>query len=270
MFTAALIVFREVFEIAIIVCIILAATRQVARRGLWIGSGIAAGGLLVGLLACFAPVVNQLASQLGQHVFHALILSIAALLIGWSVVWMQGHGREIAVRMKSVSAAVSSGQTPLYMLAVVTGLAVLREGSEIVLFLYGIFVSGEATVSEIAMGIVVGSAAGILTGVLMYWGMVRVPIKQLFSVSSALLALLAAGMAAKAVGHLVKANILPGLLNPIWDSSAILSQHSFTGRFFSIVVGYQDHPAGIQVLCYAVTLCIITLFFSRNNKLLKK
>lgn len=259
MFTASLIVFREVFEMAIIISIILAATKSVTGRGFWVGLGIAGGLMLVSVLACFAPAINRLATQLGQHVFHALVLFVASLLIGWSVVWMQQHGKEIAMRMKAVSQAVSSGQTPLYMLAVVVGLAVLREGSEIVLFLYGIFAAGEASFTDIAFGIMAGSVTGILTGFLMYFGLIRVPVKQLFTISSSLLTLLAAGMVAKGVGHLVKANLLPALINPLWDTSTILSQHSLLGRFLSIVIGYQDHPAGIQVIFYITTLVLIGL-----------
>lgn len=64
MFTAALIVFREVFEIAIIISVILAATRQVSYRGFWIGCGIAAGAAVVSLTACFAPFINEVATRL--------------------------------------------------------------------------------------------------------------------------------------------------------------------------------------------------------------
>jgi high-affinity iron transporter len=259
MFTSILIVFREVFEIAIIVSVILAATRQVAGRGYWVGGGIAAGTTVVGILACFAPAINGLATQLGQHVFHALVLFMASGLITWSVIWMQKHGREIAARMKEVSLSVSSGKSPLYMLAVVVGLAVLREGSEIVLFQYGIYASGEAGMSDLIMGTIIGTWLGVFTGLLMYFGLIRIPVKQLFSISGWLLAFLAAGMIAKGVGHLVKADILPALINPLWDTSAILSQKSLVGRFLSIVIGYQDHPAGIQVLFYVITLALISM-----------
>ncbi len=266
MFNAALIVFREVFEIAIIVCVILAATKQVRHCVWWIMGGIAAGSAIVGILACFAHGLVGIATQLGQHTFHALVLFIAAGLIGWSVIWMQTHGREIAMQMRQLSQSVNNGQKPLYMLAVVVALAVIREGSEIVLFLYGIFSTGEATVIDLVMGSILGTAVGALTGVVMYLGLIRVPVKQLFSVSGWLLALLAAGMVAKGIGHLVKASLLPALINPLWNTSNILSQKSLVGRFLSIVIGYQDQPAGIQVLFYVVTLILISMVIVKNNK----
>lgn len=259
MFTAAVIVFREVFEIAIILSIILAATREVARRGWWINLGIGAGIASVGVIALFAKEIVALATNLGQHVFHAVILLTAAALISWSVIWMQQHGRQMTTQMRDLTTSIKAGNTPLYMLAVVIGLAVMREGSEIVLFLYGIFATGEATIVDLLSGTVLGTAAGLILGLIMYLGLMRLPVKQLFSISGWLLALLAAGMVAKATGHLVKADLLPALMNPLWDTSSILSQKSVIGRFLSIVIGYQDHPAGIQVLFYAITLGLISL-----------
>jgi high-affinity iron transporter len=259
MFNATLIVFREVFEMAIIISVILAATRQVSHRGKWIMGGIGIGLVIVGIMACFAGAIVSVATQLGQHLFHALVLFIAATLITWSVVWMQKHGREIALHMKELSQSISQGQTPLYMLAIVVALAVMREGSEIVLFLYGIFSTGEASVLDLIMGCIMGTGLGVLTGMVMYFGLLRVPVKQIFSISGWLLAFLAAGMVAKGIGHLVKASILPALVNPLWDTSAILSQKSFVGRFLSILIGYQDQPTAIQVLFYVATLTLISM-----------
>lgn len=266
MFTAAIIVFREVFEIALIISIVLAATHQVARRGAWINLGVLAGLVAVAIMACFAKEIVSLATNLGQHVFHAIILLVASALISWSVIWMQQHGREMTAQMRDLSVAINTGTKPLYMLAVVIGLAVMREGSEIVLFLYGIFATGEATIMDLFMGSVLGTFAGVALGLLMYLGLVRLPVKQLFLISGWLLALLAAGMVAKATGHLVKADMLPALINPLWDTSSILSQKSVIGRFLSIVIGYQDHPAGIQVLSYVATLGLISMTMLPKRK----
>lgn len=260
MFSALLIVFREAFEIAIVVTVILAATQQVARRGVWIAAGIASGLVSVGILACFAPLINQLATQLGQHIFHALVLFVASFLIAGSVIWMHRHGREMTMRMKQISQSVSLGQTPLYMLAIVTGLAVLRDGSEVVLFLYGIYSTGEASFSDLIWGSFFGAGLGLLTGIVMYLGLIRIPVKQLFSLSGGLLTFLAAGMVAKGIGHLVKAGLVPAMINPLWNTSTILSQHSLLGRFLSVIIGYQDQPSLMQVIFYILTLVSIFLY----------
>src|SRR5260221_5723635 len=141
MLGALIIVFREVIEAGLIVGIVMAATRGVAGRGRWITIGIGGGVLGDGVVAMFAGVISDAFQGAGQELFNAGVLSIAVVMLMWHNVWMARHGREIADEMRRVGTAVSEGARPLTALAVVVGLAVLREGSEGVLFLYGIMAS---------------------------------------------------------------------------------------------------------------------------------
>ena len=142
MLGALIIVFREVIEAGLIVGIVMAATRGVAGRGRWVSAGIVAGVLGAALVAMFAGAISQAFEGAGQELFNASVLGIAVVMLMWHNAWMARHGREIADEMRTVGTAVSEGAKPLTALAVVVGLAVLREGSEVVLFLYGIFASG--------------------------------------------------------------------------------------------------------------------------------
>jgi high-affinity iron transporter len=45
----------------------------------------------------------------------------------------------------------------------------------------------------------------------------------------------------------------------MWDSSGIVAQNSILGRVLQTLVGYADHPSGMQVLFYAATLAGIAL-----------
>src|SRR3990170_5972053 len=142
MLGALIIVFREVIEAGLIVGIVMAATRGVAGRGRWINIGIAGGVGGAGIVAVFAGGISQAFEGAGQELFNAGILGVAVVMLMWHNTWMARHGREIAATMYQVGAAVSHGAKPLTALAIVVGLAVLREGSEVVLFLYGIMASG--------------------------------------------------------------------------------------------------------------------------------
>src|SRR5437763_4693243 len=169
MLAALIIVFREVIEAGLIVGIVLAATKGVVFRGRWIAAGI--GGGIVGacLVAAFAGEIANLFSGSGQEIFNASILALAVLMLTWHNVWMAGHGREMARHMKSVGSAVVSGERPLTALAIVVGVAVLREGSEVVLFLYGIGQS--TTAAGMLAGGILGVAAGAAVSALMYYGL---------------------------------------------------------------------------------------------------
>src|SRR6185437_1578382 len=137
MFGVALLVFREVLEAALIVTIVAAATRGVTRRGAFIGGGIALGVLGAIVVARFASVIEQAVNGSGQELFNACVLLAAVGMIAWHVIWMSSHGRELVQQMQAVGHAVKTGSSSVTILLAVVALAVLREGSEIVLFLYG-------------------------------------------------------------------------------------------------------------------------------------
>ncbi|MDX1902174.1 MAG: FTR1 family protein [Gammaproteobacteria bacterium] len=257
MWGAAIIVFREIFEIAIIMCVVLAATRELKNRNKWIWLGIAGGSVGAVIFALITQTIAHFTGNVGQLYFNAGILFVAVIMIGWTVVWMKQHGKMIVSNMKKMSHSVAIGEKPLHILSLIIGLAVLREGSEIVVFLYGLIAAGQATWYTGLLGGILGLSLGIAFGLCMYYGLLRISMKYLFQIPSILLTLIAGGMAANAAGKLVNAGFLPAIIPSMWDTSAILSQHSLMGKFLFILIGYQDHPNGMQVIFYLITLGII-------------
>ncbi len=265
MLATLLLVFREVLEAALIVSIVAAATRGVARRGAWIGGGIALGVLGACLVALFANGIADAMSGMGQEWFNACVLLAAVAMIGWHVIWMSRHGRELALQMKDIGSAVSSGSRPLTALLVVVAIAVLREGSEVVLFGYGLLASGSSA-AALMLGGALGILAGVGVGFAMYFGLLKIPMKHFFNATNGLLVLLAAGLASEAAGKLVQADALPTLVDTLWDSSWLLSDDSLLGKTLHVLVGYTAQPSGIQMAFYAATVLLL-LFGMRLSRL---
>jgi high-affinity iron transporter len=257
MLPTAIIVFREVLEAALIVGIVMAASRGALRRGLWVSGGIAAGVLGACLVAVFAATIAAAAEGMGQELFDAGILFAAVCMLGWHNVWMSRHGRELAADAVKLGNDVRSGARPLWALAFVVALAVLREGSEIVLFLYGIALGGNGGPVAMAIGGAIGLALGVAAGTTIYWGLVAIPMRLLFTVTSWLVLLLAAGLASQGAAFLLQANLLPSLGDNLWDTSFLLSDESIAGRILHTLIGYTAQPAGIQLVFYAATLLVI-------------
>jgi high-affinity iron transporter len=257
MLPTAIIVFREVLEAALIVGIVMAASRGALGRGLWVSGGIAAGVLGACLVALFAATIAAAAQGMGQELFDAGILFAAVCMLGWHNVWMSSHGRELAVDAVKLGSEVRSGARPLWALAFAVSLAVLREGSEIVLFLYGIALGGNGGPVAMAIGGVIGLALGVAAGAGIYWGLVAIPMRLLFAVTSWLVLLLAAGLASQGAAFLMQADLLPSLGDNLWDTSFLLSDDSLAGRVLHTLVGYTAQPAGIQLVFYAATLLVI-------------
>ena len=178
MIGALIIVFREVIEAGLIVGIVLAVTQGVPTAACPTCSAVSWRPVSPGpaLVAVPSPApLSALLQGVGQEVFNASVLILAATMLTWHNVWMARHGREMAQDLKAVGAEVRSGARSLFALAVVIGVAVLREGSEIVLFLYGVVVSSGATGWQILAGGVLGLALGAALSFVTFAGLVRIP-----------------------------------------------------------------------------------------------
>ena len=134
--------------------------------------------------------------------------------------------------------------------------AVLREGSETVLFLYGLASSGLSATS-LDLGAFLGLLAGVALGWLLYRGLLVIPARHFLSVVGWLVLLLAAGLSANAAMFLNQAGLLPSLVPQVWNTSWLLAQQSWLGTLLHILVGYSDRPSGIELLFYLVTLATI-------------
>jgi len=137
---------------------------------------------------------------------------------------------------------------------VVVGVAVLREGSEVALFLYGVAASDGGSGASFAIGGFIGLVLGAGVCLLTYFGLMRIPPRALFATTTTLITLLAAGMAAQAVAFLERANWLNSLDTVVWDSGWLVSETSLAGRTLHTLIGYTDQPTEMQLLVYAAVV----------------
>lgn len=259
MLGSAIIVFRETLEAALLVGIVAAASRTIAGRARWIAGGIIAGTVGAVLVALCAGRIAQLFEGMGQELFNAAVLGIAVVLLAWHQIWMSAHSKEMASGAHRIATEVRDGNRELPAILVVIAIAVLREGAETALFLYGLMSGGDTSAGALLLGGAAGLSAGAALGFLLYAGMVRIPLRWFFSAISVLILLLAAGMASKMTQFLVQADVLPGLVSPLWDTSFVLPGDSAVGILMHALVGYEPRPAGMQVASYALTVAVILI-----------
>ena len=255
----ALIVFREVLEAGLIVGVILAATEGVARRGRWLAAGIGVGVLGAGVVALFTEQISGAFSGTGHDLFNAAVLTGAVLMLSWHILWMSRHSREMVRDMKALGRRITTGESTLFAMAAVVAVAVLREGSEVVLILAGLASEGGAQAPAMLGGGVLGLAGGAALSWVIYRGLLVIPLSKLFAVTNGLIALLAAGMAGQVAVFLVSANWLPSLGDQLWDTSGLLRDDGPVGLPLHILVGYSDRPMGVQLIAYLVVLATLIL-----------
>jgi high-affinity iron transporter len=106
------------------------------------------------------------------------------------------------------------------------------------------------TGSALLVGGLLGIAAGAAFTALTYFGLLAIPTRYIFSVTSWLIALLAAGMASQAVQYLNNAGLVVALDRAVWDTSWMLSEGSIFGRMLHALIGYTERPTELQVIVY--------------------
>ena len=259
MFGTAIIVFREVLEAALIIGIIAAATRDVLGRAKWIGAGIVAGLLGSLLLALVTRDIAQMAGGFGQEIFSISALSLAVVMLAWHNIWMARHGQELASHAKKTGQDITEGRLACSALFALIAIAVLREGSETVLFLYGVVSAQDANTRSMMIGGLMGLASGVLVGYLLFFGLLKIPMKWFFKVTSAFVTFLAAAMASQIASLLIQADWVSVYATPIWDSTQLLNMSSVAGVLLHALIGYDAQPSGLQLIFYIGTIAAISL-----------
>ncbi|MCQ4277501.1 FTR1 family protein [Pseudomonas stutzeri] len=253
------IVWRESVEALLVIGILHAwlsqqpGNRQ-ALRMLW--GGVVAGLGLASLLAWgILSAGDWLAGPAGEW-FQCAMLLAAALLILQMVGWMHHHGRDLKRNLVD-SAASHLSQGSGVGLLVLAMLAVAREGSETVVFLYGI---GHQKDGADLTGFVVGGVLGFVLALLSYAalqaGSRLFSWKHFFKVSEVLLLLLGAALlmggldrfSGQLMGMEVPEMLYTVFGDPLWDTSALLDDGGTLGSTIAGLTGYRAMPSLAAVI----------------------
>jgi high-affinity iron transporter len=242
------------------------STQGLPHRGKWVSAGIVLGTLGACGIAFFTSQISNALHGMGNEVLQASILLIAAAMIGWTVLWITKHAASMRSKWQQLGSDARAGRISLWIIMSIIACAVLREGAEIVLFLFGILSSPSVHYTHVIIGSIIGLLGGVVFGACLYLGMVKLRAKRIFQISSWLLMILAAGMAGQAANFLAAAEWLPEITPQLWDSSWLLSEHSLSGEFLAALLGYTDHPSGIQGLFFLATLAVLLPSYLRLSK----
>ncbi len=255
----SIVVLREMLEIALILTILFSATKNIAKSRLFIAIGLCLGVVFSLTIAYFTDKISDALNGLGQEFFNGLILLATSFMIGWTVIWMQKHAKNLTYELKQLGSSVGKGKKHLYALSIVVLLTIAREGSEIVLFCYGQYLSGMAKF-HIIIGIMIGVFCGSMLSLALYFGLLLKSFqKHFFNITTLLLIFFASSISATGIGFWVNANIVSAIIDPVFDLSSIIAQKSFVGQVLHFFCGYIEKPSLAQLIAYCSTFTI--LFF---------
>ncbi|GFN25019.1 membrane protein [Achromobacter denitrificans] len=229
------------------------------KRGLnYLWGGVAAGLALAVALALVLLGVSSWLSDEGQEWFQAIMSLAACVLVVQMVVWMKKHGRTLKGELES-GAKASVAADNWWGLFVLVAIAVAREGSETVVFLYGTVSAGGdgSSMLMLALAGVAGFAVALLTFWLLQLGGKLITWRRFFRVTEILLLLLAGSLLVGGLDHLISLDVLPTIVDPVWDSSWLLSDSTGFGKILADFAGYRALPALISVLLWVAYWVIV-------------
>ncbi|CAG9251747.1 MULTISPECIES: FTR1 family protein [Burkholderia] len=264
------IVWRESVEALLVVGILYAWLKNGdddARRGLpFLWTGVAVGLLMaVGLGAALVGFTEVLSGD-AQDYFQTAMVLIACVLIVQMVLWMRRHGRTLKRDMEQ-SLQQSTRDSNWWGVAVLVALAIAREGSETVIFLYGLGFgqSGHVDASQM-LAVVIGLGLAFLTFYLLQLGGKYFSWRHFFRVTEVMLLFLGAGLFQTGVDKLIDKEILPLGISQVWDTSSILDDSGTFGSLVATLTGYRAHPALTNLIAYAVYWAVVWLLMKRASR----
>ena len=252
MFKIALVIFREMLEISLILGIVLAATKTMPKSRLYIMAGMV-GGVICSVVPIF--LITHLATMFSEEIADVIIIMVTVLFIAITAIWIKNSGTKLGKKVSKIKD--STNNRAGIMLIMVVAATILREGTEIILFIQAISSAYEYSSTDYAIGFMIGIFGGVASAIFISYGLGRMTVKYLFTISFVLLSLIAASLASEAAGILTSLGIVDILSIPMWDSSYFISDFSVTGKILRMLVGYNSQPNGLQLLFYIATLFVI-------------
>ncbi|MDX3105850.1 iron uptake transporter permease EfeU [Nonomuraea angiospora] len=265
MFASYLIGLREGLEATLVVSVLVAFLVKSDRKDklpqVWTGVG-AAVALSVGFGALLTFTAAHL-GHTGQELFDAITSLLAVVFVTWMIFWMRRAARALSGELRGkLSEALELGSIAVVVMAF---LAVAREGLETAILFFA-SVQGAVTTPEPLIGI----SLGLLTSVLIGWGLYRSAVKinltKFFTWTGLLLILVAAGIFKYGVHDLQEANLLPGLSTYAFDISGVIPADSWYGTLLSGMLNITPQPSVAEVIAWACYLVPTLFFFLRNTR----
>ena len=253
--SAVILILQEILEATLLISVLLVLTSilgklqpgafEVALR--WVLSAIGIGLAGAWYYAWVAPEVSQWFDYVGYEVVNALLQFTA---IGFLLLFCYLLNPRVLTRAPGKFTALARA-----CMIVVVAIGIVREGSEILLYVEGILGQRE-NFSPVMLGALMAAGIGISSGLVLFYALGALPQQWTFRIATLLLALFSGNMASQAVQFLNQADWLP-YTPELWDSSFFITEFSITGQLLYALVGYDANPSLLQVGAYLAAVVLV-------------
>lgn len=266
MLNALIVVYRESFEALLIVGLLYSfLMRQGASKPAFRAMifGVIGGLVISALLAVGIHLAESEFEGKALDLFQFGMIVLAVVLITHMCVWMRIHGRTLKNDLEQeASKSLQTGR--LLSLGVLTAIAVGREGSETVIFLYGLM--AESMQAGNILPFTGMALAGLFLGFVTWYafqkGFRYFSQRAYFTFSTVLLFITAGSMVMTIAAKMIEFDWVQFGRDELWDSSWLLSSESKLGSVVQLITGYQDRPSAFSISLYvAYWVVALSLFY---------
>ena len=254
---------REGVEAALIVGIIAGYLVKIGRSDrlgvIW--AGVVAAVAVSAAIGVAAFVILGGLEGDTEKLIEGFTSLLAVVILTYMIFWMRKQAVTLGAELrKGVDRAIASAS--IFGLAALAFTAVIREGIETALFLLGqtTAASESGAGSWVAVGALVGLAVATLIGFAIFRLGVRLNLGAFFNVTGAALVVIAAGLLSYGAHELIEVGLLPAIVAPVYDLSAVLPHTEGIGQFLRAIVGYSATPE-LSALLLQVGYLAFGLFF---------
>lgn len=255
--SAVVLILQEILEAALLVSVMLMFTHlfnqlwqgTILLTRYWVLYSIVLGGLCAAIFAYYTPAISVWFDYVGQEIANAAIHIVSLTLLMILAFLVPASSLDAKPRVRSRLILVCMTGVVLF--------SIVREGSEIMLYLIGV-TSQPENVTATIFGSLLGAGIGISTGILLFYSLMSLNNKWAFRAGLILLCLSAGNMAAQSALLLIQADWLP-YTPALWNSSALISETSVVGRLLYALVGYEATPSAAQVICYGAGMLAVVV-----------
>jgi len=262
--SSVIIILREVLEAALLFSILFAFSKQLNINLKWFVLAVVIGLSGALLYALNLGEISNWFDGVGQEVINAFIQYALYLLLLFYMVYY--------VRLKHThtdnSYPLSNASTSIIslLLIFILSLAIIREGSEIILYIVSAL-HRKGHIFPVVTGVFIGSGIGLSIGFLFYYLLINIASKWAEKTGLTLLILVSAGMISQATLLLIQADWLPSQL-PLWNTSDWLSERSTLGQLLYALIGYEATPSALQFTFYLSGLLLPVVVLIIQSKIL--
>jgi high-affinity iron transporter len=254
--SSVVLVLREVLEAALLFSLLMALSKRLGISWRWVSVALIAGLLGAAIYGFNIDRVSDWFDGVGQEVVNAFLQIAIYALLCLLATFAARHSRGSVVPEALIA----------MLMAASVMLAIIREGSEIMIYLSA-FVQLPDQLTSVLAGSAIGAGIGMSVGAVFYYALLNLGRRAAIITGAVLLTLVAAGMASQAAQLLIQADWLPSQY-PVWDSSWLVAEPTVTGQLLYALIGYEATPAPLQLFIYAAAILLlifIVAIFGRSR-----